>query len=61
MLPSNGLRHHLGSKQYWPIYEEAERLGCPLAVHGGNHQNFGMDDFQSYWLERPRLASFQGR
>jgi uncharacterized protein len=49
MLPSNGLRRHLGSKHFWPVYEEAERLGCPLAVHGGNHQNFGMDDFSSYW------------
>jgi len=37
MLPSNGegLRAHLGSKLYWPLYEEAERLGCSLAVHGG--------------------------
>ena len=26
MLPSNGLRFHLGAKEYWPVYEEAEKL-----------------------------------
>jgi predicted TIM-barrel fold metal-dependent hydrolase len=43
MLPSNGegLRGHLGAKMYWPIYEEAEKLGCALAVHGGAHHHFG--------------------
>src|SRR5262250_906214 len=30
MLPSNGeaIQGHLGTKTYWPIYEEAEKLGC---------------------------------
>ena len=30
MLPSNGegIKDHLGAKIYWPIYEEAEKLGC---------------------------------
>lgn len=30
MLPSNGegIKDHLGAKLYWPIYEEAENLGC---------------------------------
>ena len=36
-LPSTGLKAHLGSKEYWPVYAEAERLGCSLAVHGGAH------------------------
>lgn len=35
MLPSSGLRLHLGAQEYWPVYEEAERLGGALAVHGG--------------------------
>lgn len=48
MLPSNGLKHHLGDRHFWPVYEEAERLGCSLAVHGGNHQNFGLDNFTTY-------------
>ena len=51
MLPSNGegMKSHLGSKLYWPIYEEAERLGCALAVHGGAHHHFGMDGFGVYY------------
>ncbi|MCH2532676.1 MAG: amidohydrolase [Dehalococcoidia bacterium] len=43
MLPSTGLSNHLGAKMYWPIYEEAERLGIPLAVHGGAHHDLGMN------------------
>jgi predicted TIM-barrel fold metal-dependent hydrolase len=51
MLPSNGegMKDHLGSKLCWPIYEEAEKLGCALAVHGGSHQHFGMDTFSVYY------------
>jgi predicted TIM-barrel fold metal-dependent hydrolase len=43
MLPSNGLKAPLGDKEYWPIYQEAERLGCCLGIHGGCHDNFGLD------------------
>jgi len=43
MLPSNGLKAPLGSKEYWPVYKQADRLGCALAVHGGNHVGLGMD------------------
>ncbi len=43
MLPSTGLAEPLGAKQYWPVYEEAERLGCAIAIHGGSHQDIGLD------------------
>lgn len=43
MLPSTGLKTHLGAKDYWPVYEEANRLGCPLALHGGAHSGIGLD------------------
>jgi predicted TIM-barrel fold metal-dependent hydrolase len=43
MLPSTGLAEPLGAKQYWPVYEEAERLGCALAIHGGSHSDLGLD------------------
>lgn len=43
MLPPNGLRSPLGSKEYWPIYEEANRLGCALGIHGGAHQDLGLN------------------
>jgi len=51
MLPSNGegIRGHLGSKLYWPIYEEAEKLGCPLSVHVGCLHHLGMDSFSTYY------------
>src|SRR6266508_231741 len=48
MLPSTGLPNHLGAKQYAPISQEADRLGCALAVHGGAHSGFGMDHFNVY-------------
>lgn len=43
LLPSNGLKAPLGSREFWPVYEEAARLGCCLSVHGGNHQGLGID------------------
>lgn len=43
MLPSNGLPLHLGAKEYWPVYAEAERLDCAIAIHGGCHDGMGMD------------------
>ncbi|MFQ5902915.1 MAG: amidohydrolase family protein, partial [Candidatus Binatia bacterium] len=51
MLPSNGegISGHLGAKIYWPIYEEAEKLGCCLAIHGGCHHHLGMDGFSTYY------------
>ena len=48
MMPSNGLPQPLGAKAYWPIYAEADRLGCCLAVHGGAHDRFGMDHMNMY-------------
>ena len=48
MLPSNGLAYPLGDKLYWPVYEEANRLGCCLAVHGGCHDRFGLDHLNMY-------------
>jgi predicted TIM-barrel fold metal-dependent hydrolase len=51
MLPSNGegIKAHLGDRMFWPVYEEAQRLGCALAVHGGCHHHFGMDTFSTYY------------
>ena len=48
MLPSTGLPNHLGAKEYWPVYQVADRLGCALAVHGGAHSGFQMDHFNVY-------------
>jgi hypothetical protein len=48
MMPSNGLAQPLGAKTYWPVYAEADRLGCCLAVHGGAHDRFGLDQMNMY-------------
>ena len=48
MLPSTGLKTHLGSKEYWPVYAEAEKLNCALAVHGGSHRGMGFDTYNIY-------------
>ena len=57
MLPGTGakqLQNHLGDERYWPIYEEADRLGCALGIHGGVHDNMGLDDMSpSRAGERP--------
>jgi len=45
MIPSNGLNRHISSKEFWPIYEEAERLDCGLAVHGGSYSNLGFNTY----------------
>lgn len=51
MLPSTGegIKAHYGDGIYWPIYQEAEKLNCPLAVHGGCHHHLGMDSFSTYY------------
>jgi predicted TIM-barrel fold metal-dependent hydrolase len=51
MLPSSGeaIHGHLGSKIYWPLYEEAEKVGCALAVHVGCLHHVGLDSFSTYY------------
>ncbi len=51
MLPSTGegIKAHYGDPIYAPIYEEAEKLGCALALHGGCHHHLGMDSFSTYY------------
>ena len=48
MLPSTGIQAHLGDQRYWPIYEEANKLGCAIGIHGGAHENLGLDDLTPY-------------
>jgi predicted TIM-barrel fold metal-dependent hydrolase len=45
---SEGIKGHYGSSIYWPVYQAAEELGCPLAVHGGCHIGIGMDHLTQY-------------
>ncbi|MBI2357914.1 MAG: amidohydrolase [Deltaproteobacteria bacterium] len=48
MLPSRGLPFDLGHPTYWPVYAEAEKLGCALAVHGGCHHGMGLDTLETF-------------
>jgi uncharacterized protein len=34
-MPTNVRGQDIGKRQFWPFYEEAERLGVPLGIHGG--------------------------
>jgi uncharacterized protein len=43
MLPAIGLKNHVGDRDYWPVYREAEQLGCSLSIHGGPHTGLGFD------------------
>ncbi len=48
VLPATGLRENLAAKEYWPVYEEASRLGCAVAVHGGLHAHLGLDKLDTF-------------
>ena len=47
MLPANsanmGVRNPLGDELFWPLYDEAQRLDVPLAVHGAPSVGLGFD------------------
>lgn len=48
LLPATGLKAPLGDSIYWPVYAEADRLGCCLSVHGGSYNGLGLDHFNSF-------------
>src|SRR5207245_8932776 len=45
MLPSNGLTPHLSAQHFWPVYEEAAKLDCALAVHGDCYGDLGFNTY----------------
>ncbi len=51
-LPANsaeiGVRRALGHPEFWPIYEEAERLNVPIATHGAPSMNLGINSFSHF-------------
>ena len=52
VLPANsadvGVRKCFGDPEFWPIYEEAERLNVPLATHGAPSMNLGINSFTHF-------------
>lgn len=45
-----GVRKPLGDPDFWPVYEEAERLDVPIAVHGATSFNLGINFFTKFAL-----------
>src|SRR5438045_6321640 len=58
-----GLRKPLGHADFWPLYEEAERLDVPIAVHGAPSMSLGINFFdqfaQTHALEHPIAQMIQ--
>jgi predicted TIM-barrel fold metal-dependent hydrolase len=52
-----GVRKPLGDPSFWPLYEEAERLDVPIALHGAPSASLGINFFyrfaQTHALEHP--------
>jgi predicted TIM-barrel fold metal-dependent hydrolase len=44
VLMSSGLPQPLGNEMYFPLYQEAERLDVPLAVHAGSSDALAIQD-----------------
>ncbi|HWH78367.1 MAG TPA: amidohydrolase family protein [Candidatus Binatus sp.] len=36
ILPAEGLALPLGHRQFWPVFKEADKLGCALSIHSCN-------------------------
>jgi hypothetical protein len=47
-VASQGMKEHLGSQTYWPIYEELQRLDVPFCVHNRREGPRGDDRFDSF-------------
>ncbi len=67
VLPANGadlgVRKGLGHPDFWPVYEEAERLDVPIATHGAPSMNLGLNSFTHFAmtisLEHPLAQMIQ--
>jgi predicted TIM-barrel fold metal-dependent hydrolase len=47
-IASLGMKEHLGSRTFWPIYEELERLNAPLCVHNRRETPLGDHRYDSF-------------
>lgn len=47
-VATQGMKDHLGSQIYWPLYEEMERLNVPLCVHNRREGPAGEKRFDSF-------------
>jgi len=47
-VATQGMKDHLGSQIYWPLYEELQRLNTPLCVHNRREGPAGEKRFDSF-------------
>ena len=47
-VATQGMKEHLGSRTFWPLYEEMERLNVPLCVHNRREGPAGEKRFESF-------------
>ncbi len=47
-IASFGMKEHLGKPEFWPIYEELQRLNVPLLVHNSRQGPAGEIRFDSF-------------
>lgn len=47
-VASQGMKEHLGSRTFWPMYEEIERLNVPLCIHNRREGPAGEIRFDSF-------------
>ena len=47
-VATQGMKEHLGSQTFWPIYEELQRLNVPLCVHNRREGPAGEKRFDSF-------------
>jgi predicted TIM-barrel fold metal-dependent hydrolase len=47
-VATQGMKEHLGSRTFWPLYEELERLNIPLCVHNRREGPAGEKRFDSF-------------
>lgn len=45
---TQGMKEHLGAKNFWPLYEELERLNVPFCVHNRREGPAGEIRFDSF-------------
>jgi uncharacterized protein len=47
-VASQGMKDHLGSQKFWPIYEEIQRLNVPFCVHNRRQGPVAESRFDSF-------------